>query len=84
MWVLIALQLMAGSGTARNSFPIVFSGITTSEFSTKESCEEAKNTINMMNSMRNRNSELAFEIRNGIIELKCVPKWNYLIFKIKY
>jgi uncharacterized protein YegP (UPF0339 family) len=73
MWILIALQLMAGSGTAKNSYPVAFSGVTMQEFSSKDSCEQAIKTIKKMNERRN-GGEQAFEIRNGIIELQCVNK----------
>jgi len=73
MWILIILQLVAGSATAKNSMPIVYSGVVMQEFATKDSCEQAKITIDKMNLNRNGGEHL-MKINNGILELQCVKK----------
>lgn len=64
---------MAGSATAKNSMPIVYSGVQMQEFSSPESCNVAKNTILKMNQNRNA-GEHAMNINSGILEMKCVQK----------
>ncbi len=73
MWVLIVLQLMSGSGTARNSLPIAYSGVVMQEFSSQETCEAAQKSISVMNQNRN-NGNQDFNIRDGVISFKCVKK----------
>lgn len=71
MWILIVLQLTAGSATAHNSFPIVYSGVTMQQFESKETCEQAKNVIKKMNGKRN-DGDSVYTIRSGILEMSCV------------
>jgi hypothetical protein len=73
MWILIVLQLVAGSATAKNSMPIVYSGVVMQEFATKNSCEHAKITIALMNLNKNDGEHL-MKIHNGILKLECVKK----------
>ncbi len=73
MWILIVIQLMAGSATAKNSMPIVYSGVQMQEFSSQESCNVAKNTILKMNQNRNA-GEHVMNINSGVLEMKCIQK----------
>ena len=71
MWVLIVLQLMSGSATAKNSLPIAYSGVVMQEFSSQESCENAAKAIKDLKSKAG-NFEMSF--RNGIVDTQCVKK----------
>lgn len=73
MWVLIVLQLMSAGATSRNSMPIAYSGVVMQEFSSKETCEAAKETISHMNAARN-NQNFDFNVRDGIVSFKCVKQ----------
>jgi hypothetical protein len=68
MWVLVVLQIMAGSATAKNSLPITYSGVVMQEYSTKESCLNAKKMIENMSSQKSDSS------RNGLLSLECIEK----------
>ncbi len=73
MWVLIVMQLVAGSATAKNSFPIVYSGVEMQEFASQETCNAAKASIQKMMEKRN-DGGYAFTINNGVLGLECVKK----------
>lgn len=68
MWILIVLQIMAGSATAKNTLPITYSGVVMQEFSSKDSCLNAKNTIEKMS------SESADSARQGLLSIQCIEK----------
>lgn len=71
MWVLIVLQLMSGSATAKNSMPITYSGVIMQEFSSQESCEQAAEVIERL---KTHSEETSLAYRNGIISSQCVKK----------
>lgn len=73
MWILIVLSIAAGAGTAKNSFPITYTGVTLQEFESKESCEAAKITISAMNKKRNDGEHIQ-NIQNGVLDMQCVKK----------
>ena len=73
MWILLVIQLVAGSATAKNTTPIVYSGLESQEFTSKKNCEDAKKAILKMNDQRN-DGEHTMQIRNGILSVECVPK----------
>lgn len=73
MWVLIVLQLMSAGATSKNSMPIAYSGVVMQEFSSQQSCEQAKEAISHMNADRN-NQKFDFNVRDGIVSFKCVKK----------
>ena len=68
MWILIVLQIMAGSATAKSSLPVTYSGVVMQEFSSKESCLNAKKTIEKMS------SESTDSARQGLLSLQCIEK----------
>lgn len=71
MWVLIVLQLMSGSATARNSMPINYSGVVMQEFSSQTSCEQAARVVRQLG---NHGGDGSVDFRNGIIAAQCVQK----------
>jgi hypothetical protein len=66
MWILIILQITAGSATSHSSYPITYSGVTMQEFSSKATCIKAKNTILKMAKLSDSQS--------GILSAECVMK----------
>lgn len=74
MWILLVLQLTAGSATSHNSMPITFTGVSMQEFSSLDTCEAAKKTIDEMSTRRNNTEKHTYPLRDGIIEMKCVKK----------
>lgn len=71
MWVLIVLQLMSGSATAKNSMPITYSGVVMQEFSSQDSCEQAAKVIE---NFKTQSADTAVTYRNGILATQCVKQ----------
>ena len=74
MWILIVMQLTAGSATAHNSFPIVYSGVAMQEFSSSASCKAAKRAIQRLDQRRGESAGQMLSIRPGIVTMECVRK----------
>lgn len=68
MWILVVLQIMAGSATTKNTLPITYSGVVMQEFSSKESCRNAKKTIEKMS------SDSSDSARQGLLSIQCIEK----------
>ena len=68
MWVLVVLQIVAGSATVKSSLPITYTGVVMQEFSTKESCLNAKLVIDRLN------QSASGATRNGILAHECIEK----------
>lgn len=73
MWILIVLQLVAGSATSKNSLPIIYSGVTMQEFSSQDSCERAIKEIKSLSIQAGKESEL-LSVRDGILSMRCIKK----------
>lgn len=71
MWALIVMSIMAGSATAKNSMPIVYSGVQiTTGFESKKSCEDFKAYILEANKNRNSGAQTV-NVQDGIISVEC-------------
>jgi hypothetical protein len=71
MWILVVLQIMSGSATAKSSLPINYSGVVMQEFKSKESCERAAKLLAEMAKISGA-GDVAY--RNGIISAQCIEK----------
>lgn len=73
MWVLVVIQLMAGSATGRSSLPSLHSGVAMQEFSSHETCEQAVKEIRTLSAKTNQESQY-LTVHDGIISMRCIKK----------